>query len=66
MRLFLLISLMLVTGCAATVSESQLCQGTLASRKAHAAALASDPYAPAVLTGQKVLAQIGAACGDMR
>jgi hypothetical protein len=58
-----LILLSLVGGCVNTASDSAICDGTQAARKAHAAALAEDGSDGAVVTGARLLAMMRAACG---
>ena len=51
-----------VSGCARAVSDSAICDGTAASRTAHAAALAEDGGDKSVVTGAYLIRQIDAAC----
>jgi hypothetical protein len=52
-----------VSGCTTGVSDSAICDGTVSSRRDHAAALASDGGDLSVLTGANLISQIDAACG---
>lgn len=54
--------MMLVSGCASAVSQAAICDGTDASRTAHAAALAEDGGDRSVITGALLIRQIDAAC----
>ena len=53
------------TGCANGVSNKAICDGTKASRTAHAAALAEDGGDASVVTGAHLISQIDAACTMM-
>jgi len=54
---------LLVSGCTTGASDSAICDGTVSSRRDHAAALASDGGDLSVLTGANLISQIDAACG---
>ena len=63
-NLFLMIPLCFVTGCVSAVSDSAICDGTEASRTAHAAALAADGGPLSLATGARLIRQIDAGCGE--
>ena len=52
----------LAASCTSAVSDSAICNGTEASRTAHAAALAEDGGDRSVITGAYLIRQIDAAC----
>ena len=52
----------LQAGCANVVSDRAICDGTDASRAAHAGALANDGGAESIRTGALLIRQIDAAC----
>lgn len=61
---------LLVAGCTSVPTltgpdAEAICDGTRASRTAHAAALAQDGGDASVVTGQKLISQIDAACAMM-
>lgn len=49
-------------GCSTVASTSAVCDGTAASRTAHAAALAEDGGVASVVTGARLIRQLDAAC----
>lgn len=51
-----------VIGCVNVGSGTAICEATNKTRTAHAAALAEDGGNLSVVTGQKLIAQIDAAC----
>jgi hypothetical protein len=55
--------MLLVSGCASAVSDRAICDGTIADRSAHAAALAQDGGDLSVTTGQVLIQKLDAACG---
>lgn len=63
MMLTALLTMMCVAGCAATPSDSAICDGSAASRKALAAALVEDGGPLSQRAGLRLLDQISAACG---
>ena len=52
-----------VSGCLNAASDRAICDGTVSSRRDHAAALAADGGDLSVLTGANLISQIDAACG---
>jgi hypothetical protein len=58
-----MIPLFFVTGCVSAVNQSAICDGTAASRTAHAAALAQDGGDLSVVTGTRLIRQLDAGCG---
>lgn len=52
-----------VSGCLNAASDKAICDGTVSSRRDHAAALATDGGDLSVLTGANLISQIDAACG---
>ncbi|WP_418024984.1 hypothetical protein ACNKFW_15645 (plasmid) [Paracoccus sp. TD-10] len=62
-RLMILTTLTLLTACAGTpVSQTAICDGTAASRKALAAALVEDGGAQSQRAGLRLLDQMAAGC----
>lgn len=56
---------MTLSGCATgAVNEAAICDGTAATRTAHAAALVVDAGAQSRATGRALIARLDAACGD--
>ncbi len=63
MRLSLyLIPMLLLSGCAAGLNNSAICNGTAQSRTSHAAALAADGGPLSLVTGALLIQQIDAGC----
>lgn len=63
MRLSLTMTLtLLLSGCAAGLKDSAICDGTAQSRTAHAAALAADGGPRSLVTGALLIQQIDAGC----
>ncbi len=54
---------MILSGCATGVSGEAVCDGTRASRSAHAAALVVDGGPQSRATGRALIARIDAGCG---
>ena len=52
-----------VAGCMSGANPDAICDGTDATRTQHAAALAADGGPQSVVTGARLIRQIGAACG---
>lgn len=52
-----------VNACVPAGSSEAICDGTLLTRKNHAAALAADGGDLSVLTGDELINQLDAACG---
>lgn len=70
MRIKGMILTLLVAGCVnvengTNPDGSAICDGTAASRKDHAAALAQDGGDASVVTGSRLISQIDAACAMM-
>lgn len=64
MRMLWAMTLMLpVAGCVSAVSGGAVCEATAADTTAHAEALAADGGAASVVTGQRLIARLDAACG---
>lgn len=63
-KMWAMILLFCATGCANAVSDRAICDGTDASRAAHAGALANDGGAESIRTGALLIRQIDAACGE--
>lgn len=62
-RLMILTTLLLLTACASTpVSQTAICDGTSAARKALAAALIEDGGARSQRAGLRLLDQMAAGC----
>jgi len=59
----ILISTLLVTGCATVVSDSGLCSGIDRAVTEHAAALAKDAGPQSLRTGDRLVRMIDAGCG---
>lgn len=57
------ILMMILAGCATGRSGEAVCDGTEASRSAHAAALVADGGPQSRATGRTLIAQIDAGCG---
>ena len=57
-----ILPILAASGCVSAVNDSAICDGTEASRTAHAAALASDGGDKSVITGAYLIQQIDAAC----
>ena len=55
--------MMFVSGCASEVSQAAICDGSAATRTAHAAALAQDGGDLSVTTGATLIKMLDAACG---
>lgn len=55
--------LMTLSGCLDGRASNALCDGTEASRKAHAAALVADGGPQSRATGRTLIAQVDAGCG---
>ena len=53
---------LLVSGCAAALNDSAICDGTAQSRTSHAAALAADGGPRSLVTGALLIQQIDAGC----
>lgn len=62
MRWTSILPILAASGCVSAVNDSAICDGTEASRTAHAAALASDDGDKSVITGAYLIQQIDAAC----
>jgi hypothetical protein len=63
MRLSLyLIPMLLLSGCAAGLNDSAICNGTAQSRTSHAEALAADGGPLSLVTGALLIQQIDAGC----
>ena len=60
--LVLLMPLLLLSGCAAALNDSAICDGTAQSRTSHAAALAADGGPLSLVTGALLIQQIDAGC----
>jgi hypothetical protein len=60
-----MILLFFATSCVNVASQSAICDGTAATRTAHAAALAEDGGDLSVTTGARLIRQIDAACRDV-
>ena len=54
---------LLLSGCAAGLSDSAICNGTAQSRTAHAAALVADGGPRSMVTGALLIQKIDAGCG---
>jgi hypothetical protein len=54
--------LLLLSGCAAALKDSAICDGTMQSRTNHAAALVADGGAQSLVTGALLIRQIDAGC----
>jgi hypothetical protein len=54
---------LLLSGCAAALNDSAICDGTAQSRTSHAAALAADGGPLSLVTGALLIQQIDAGCG---
>ncbi len=61
-----LILTLLLSGCAAALNDSAICDGTIQSRTNHAAALAADGGPRSLVTGALLIQQIDAGCGLTR
>jgi hypothetical protein len=57
-----LILMLLLSGCAAGLNDSAICNGTAQSRAYHAAALAEDGGPLSLVTGALLIQQIDAGC----
>jgi hypothetical protein len=63
MRLSLyLIPMLLLSGCAAGLNDSAICNGTAQSRASHAEALATDGGPLSLVTGALLIQQVDAGC----
>lgn len=63
MRLNLcLILTLLLSGCAAALNDSAICNGTAQSRTSHAKALVADGGPQSLVTGALLIQQIDAGC----
>ena len=63
MRLNLcLILTLLLSGCAAALNDSAICNGTAQSRTSHAEALVADGGPQSLVTGALLIQQIDAGC----
>ena len=61
--LVLLMPLLLLSGCANAPSTNAICDGTIQSRKNHAASLAADGGPLSLVTGALLIQHIDAGCG---
>lgn len=52
-----------VTGCVSAANQSAVCDGTVAARADHAAALADEASDRVVVTGARLIRLIDAGCG---
>jgi hypothetical protein len=52
-----------VSGCVSAVSGTGVCEATAPATTAHAAALASDGGPASLVTGQRLIVRLDAACG---
>jgi hypothetical protein len=61
-QLTLLTLTLLLSGCAAGLNDSAICDGTAQSRTAHASALVEDGGPRSMVTGALLIQQIDAGC----
>lgn len=60
----LILSLVLVAGCATVPSSVAICTNTVQERNDHVAALIETPDEKVLLTGQRLIAKLDAGCAD--
>lgn len=52
----------LISGCSSAISDAALCQGLKGATDEHAAALLADGGDKSLVTGQNLIAKLGAGC----